>query len=336
MPGKIWRSARGVLSLPAPRQGVCKMAEENKAKEYGLLRRVSSPRELKKLAPEELHAYCDELRRYIIEECSVNPGHLASSLGAVELAAALHYVYDTPEDRIVWDVGHQTYAHKIITGRFEAFRTKRQLGGISGSAYGRERVRRLRRGACLGVDFGSLRHGQGRFAPGRAAQGGGRHRRRLDDRRSGLRGAEQRRGRPVHRPAGDSQRQPHGHRPGYGGAEELPAQDLDLRTLQPHETAAVDGPVAHAPAAASLPYGGERRQAGAAQQEQPLREFQFPLFRTRGRPRPRAAGADAPLAARHRGAEAAARDDGQGQGLPACRARSVGVACPGTLQSRHG
>ena len=108
------------------------MAEENKAKEYGLLRRVSSPRELKKLAPEELHAYCDELRRYIIEECSVNPGHLASSLGAVELAAALHYVYDTPEDRIVWDVGHQTYAHKIITGRFEAFRTKRQLGGISG------------------------------------------------------------------------------------------------------------------------------------------------------------------------------------------------------------
>ena len=132
MPGKIWRSACGMLSLPAPRQGVCKMAEENKAKEYGLLRRVSSPRELKKLAPEELHAYCDELRRYIIEECSVNPGHLASSLGAVELAAALHYVYDTPEDRIVWDVGHQTYAHKIITGRFEAFRTKRQLGGISG------------------------------------------------------------------------------------------------------------------------------------------------------------------------------------------------------------
>ena len=66
------------------------MAEENKAKEYGLLRRVSSPRELKKLAPEELHAYCDELRRYIIEECSVNPGHLASSLGAVELIVAIH------------------------------------------------------------------------------------------------------------------------------------------------------------------------------------------------------------------------------------------------------
>jgi len=99
---------------------------------YDILDRVNSPRELKELSPEELRRYCDQLRRYIIEECSVHPGHLASSLGAVELAAALHYVYDTPGDAIVWDVGHQTYAHKIITGRREAFRTKRQLGGISG------------------------------------------------------------------------------------------------------------------------------------------------------------------------------------------------------------
>ena len=99
---------------------------------YKLLDKVDSPRDLKKLSPEELRAYCDELRHYIIEQCSVNPGHLASSLGAVELAAALHYVFNTPDDKIVWDVGHQTYAHKIITGRREAFCTKRQLGGISG------------------------------------------------------------------------------------------------------------------------------------------------------------------------------------------------------------
>ena len=72
------------------------------------------------------------LRQYIIEQCSSNPGHLASSLGAVELAVALHYVFNTPDDKIVWDVGHQTYAHKIITGRREAFRTNRKLGGISG------------------------------------------------------------------------------------------------------------------------------------------------------------------------------------------------------------
>ena len=102
------------------------------AENFELLHTVSSPRDLKKLSPEELRRYCDELRRYIIDQCAVNPGHLASSLGAVELAAALHYVYDTPEDKIVWDVGHQTYAHKIITGRCEAFRTKRRLGGISG------------------------------------------------------------------------------------------------------------------------------------------------------------------------------------------------------------
>ena len=99
---------------------------------YKYLDRIDSPRDLKQLALDELPLYCDELRRYIIEECSVHPGHLASSLGAVELAAALHYVFDAPDDRIVWDVGHQTYAHKIITGRREAFRTKRQLGGISG------------------------------------------------------------------------------------------------------------------------------------------------------------------------------------------------------------
>lgn len=100
--------------------------------EYKLLDRVSSPRDLKKLSLEELRLYCDELRRYIIEACSVNPGHLASSLGTVELSAALHYVFETPDDKLVWDVGHQTYAHKIITGRRGAFATKRRLGGISG------------------------------------------------------------------------------------------------------------------------------------------------------------------------------------------------------------
>ncbi len=102
------------------------------ADEYILLNRIGSPRELKTLTQEELRTYCDETAPLYHRECSVNPGHLASSLGAVELAAALHYVYDTPEDKIVWDVGHQTYAHKIITGRREAFRNKRRLGGISG------------------------------------------------------------------------------------------------------------------------------------------------------------------------------------------------------------
>ena len=100
--------------------------------EYKWLDRIDSPDDLKKLSGSDLRQYCDELRQYIIEQCSSNPGHLASSLGAVELAVALHYVFNTPDDKIVWDVEHQTYAHKIITGRREAFRTNRKLGGISG------------------------------------------------------------------------------------------------------------------------------------------------------------------------------------------------------------
>lgn len=102
------------------------------AEKLQYLDKIDSPEALKGLSEEELRTYCDELRHYIIEACSVNPGHLASSLGAVELTAALHYVYDTPKDKLVWDVGHQTYAHKIITGRREAFRSQRKLGGISG------------------------------------------------------------------------------------------------------------------------------------------------------------------------------------------------------------
>lgn len=100
--------------------------------EYDLLYKVNSPSDLKQLPVEELPRYCRELRQYIIEECSKNPGHLASSLGAVELTVAIHYVYDTPHDKLVWDVGHQAYAHKIITGRREAFARNRKLEGISG------------------------------------------------------------------------------------------------------------------------------------------------------------------------------------------------------------
>ncbi len=100
--------------------------------EYDLLYKVNSPHDLKQLSIEQLPQYCRELRQYIIEECSRNPGHLASSLGTIELTVAIHYVYDAPADKVVWDVGHQAYAHKIITGRREKFPTNRKLGGISG------------------------------------------------------------------------------------------------------------------------------------------------------------------------------------------------------------
>ena len=99
---------------------------------YELLDKIDSPAELKKLTPEQLPELCKELRAYMIEVCSRNPGHLASSLGAVELIVGMHYVFDTPDDRIVFDVGHQAYAHKILTGRREAFKRQRTDGGISG------------------------------------------------------------------------------------------------------------------------------------------------------------------------------------------------------------
>ena len=99
---------------------------------YKFLNRVDSPDQLRELDVCELREYADEVRRYILECCSQNPGHLGSSLGTVELTVALHYVYNTPLDRIVWDVGHQAYAHKIITGRRDAFTSNRKRGGISG------------------------------------------------------------------------------------------------------------------------------------------------------------------------------------------------------------
>ena len=99
---------------------------------YKFLNAVETPEQLRALSIAELKLYIEELRSYILECCSTNPGHLGSSLGTVELTTALHYVYNTPHDRIVWDVGHQAYAHKIITGRRDAFVTNRKRGGISG------------------------------------------------------------------------------------------------------------------------------------------------------------------------------------------------------------
>ncbi|MBQ5893783.1 MAG: 1-deoxy-D-xylulose-5-phosphate synthase, partial [Rikenellaceae bacterium] len=101
-------------------------------KKYKYLDRIDSPTDLRALSVSELAPYCDELRRYIVEQCAVNPGHLGSSLGTVELATALHYVFNTPEDQLIWDVGHQAYAHKIITERRDAFTTNRKLNGLGG------------------------------------------------------------------------------------------------------------------------------------------------------------------------------------------------------------
>ena len=97
---------------------------------FTLLNHINSPADLRKLSIDQLPQLCEELRRDIVDELSVNPGHLASSLGVIEIPVALHYVYDTPDDRLVWDVGHQAYGHKILTGRRDKFCTNRKLHGI--------------------------------------------------------------------------------------------------------------------------------------------------------------------------------------------------------------
>ena len=99
---------------------------------YELLDKIDSPEDLRKLDRKQLEQLCAELRQYMVECCAVNPGHLGSSLGAVDLIVALHYVFNTPQDKLVFDVGHQAYAHKILTGRREAFKRNRTRDGISG------------------------------------------------------------------------------------------------------------------------------------------------------------------------------------------------------------
>src|SRR4051794_30843002 len=97
-----------------------------------LLQNINSPDDLKKVPREKLHQVCDELRQYIVDVVSVHGGHFAASLGVVELTVALHYIYNTPYDQLVWDVGHQAYGHKILTGRKDNFISNRKYQGISG------------------------------------------------------------------------------------------------------------------------------------------------------------------------------------------------------------
>jgi 1-deoxy-D-xylulose-5-phosphate synthase len=101
-------------------------------KDQRLLDQINFPADLRKLKKDQLPQVCEELRQFIINECSSNPGHLGASLGVVELTVALHYVYNTPDDSLIWDVGHQAYGHKILTGRRKVFHTNRKYKGISG------------------------------------------------------------------------------------------------------------------------------------------------------------------------------------------------------------
>src|SRR5690606_11118156 len=114
---------------------LCKVWEKQDNMDFepgAILKLINTPADLKKLQEKELEPLCNELRQYIIDVVSTNGGHFAASLGVVELTVALHYVLNTPYDQLIWDVGHQAYGHKILTGRRDVFHTNRIQGGISG------------------------------------------------------------------------------------------------------------------------------------------------------------------------------------------------------------
>ncbi len=120
-----------------------------------------TPDLLRKLKPEQLRQFADELRQETIDAVSVTGGHLGAGLGVVELTTALHYVFNTPDDRIIWDVGHQAYPHKILTGRRDRIRTLRMGNGLSGFTKRAEsEYDPLRRRALLDLDFSRSRHGR--------------------------------------------------------------------------------------------------------------------------------------------------------------------------------
>jgi len=142
-----------------------------------LLDRIDVPADLRGLPEEDLRQLADELRTELIDAVSITGGHFGASLGVVELTVALHYVFDTPRDRLIWDVGHQAYPHKILTGRRDRIRTIRQGGGLSGFT---------KRSESEYDPFVGTRHGRRARLAGRAAQCHRGDRRQRDERRNGL------------------------------------------------------------------------------------------------------------------------------------------------------
>jgi 1-deoxy-D-xylulose-5-phosphate synthase len=136
------------------------------ADRYPLLATIDSPADLRRLPESQLEPLARELRDFLVHTVSQMGGHFAAGLGTVELTVALHYVYDTPRDRLVWDVGHQAYPHKVITGRRDRLQTIKLKDGLAPFPHRRERVRHLRRRPLEHVDQRGPGHGVG-VCPGR-------------------------------------------------------------------------------------------------------------------------------------------------------------------------
>ena len=159
---------------------------------YQYLDRVNVPADFRGFTVPELKGLSNDVREFLIEVISRTGGHLGAGLGAVELSVALHYVFNTPNDKLVWDVGHQAYPHKILTGRKDRLQTIRQYKGLSGFLKrSGERVRHLWCRSCQHRDLCGPRHGRSARDHRREVQGCCDRRRRLHDRRHGVRRDEQ-------------------------------------------------------------------------------------------------------------------------------------------------
>ena len=277
---------------------------------YPLLERIDSPADLRLLDKAQLRDLARELRAFLLQSVAQTGGHLSSNLGTVELTVALHYVFDTPEDRIVWDVGHQTYAHKVLTGRREAMAGLRQWGGPSGfPAPQRIRVRHVRHRAFVDVDLGRAGDVDRREAEGRAAACRGGDRRRRDERGHGVRGAQQR---ARLEPARDPQRQRDVDLGAGGRVQQLPRQDPVGAPVQhgaPRRQGSA-GQAAHAGARPRQALGRAHEGHGASRHA--VRGVRLQLHRPHRRPRPRDADAHARQRARAAGTAVPARDHAQG------------------------
>jgi hypothetical protein len=179
-----------VMIRKEPSTGAWKIEYSGEKPATPLLDTVNYPIHMKNLSTAELEQLAAELRAEVVHTVSKTGGHLSSSLGVVELAVALHHVFDTPHDKIIWDVGHQAYPHKILTGRRSRMHTIRQTSGLAGFP---KRARRVRRGPQLHVHLRRAGHGGGARPAGPREPRAQRDRGRRHDGGAGVRGDEQRR-----------------------------------------------------------------------------------------------------------------------------------------------
>ncbi len=295
-----------------------------------LLETIGSPSDLRRLPAAKLLDLATELRQFLIQSVSTRGGHFAAGFGTVELTIALHYVFNTPYDRLVWDVGHQAYPHKVLTGRREQLHTIKQDSGLAPFPTAqRERVRHLRRRPLQHLDQRRAGHGRSGCATRRESPGRCHHRRRRLDRGHGIRSAESRR--LASRGSFDrAERQRHVDFRECRRAVELSG----ARTVRPHvlasarerqESSAAD---AHR-LGACAPFGGAFEGHGAAGHA--VRGDGFQLHRTHGRSRCKGAGQYAAQSAQASRAAVPARGDAQGKRLRAGGGGSHQVARPGAV-----